>query len=254
LKKRLLKLQNNPTICALSSFVVAVNRVRKESSFPSELFFVSGYYFFMLPPKHGLVKDMTKKHCIIAGLGNVGSKYVGTRHNVGFVVADELARRWGGSIEKEKWNAMYGRIQLSDYTIMVLKPTTFMNLSGRAIAEFAHFYKINSANILVIHDDLDMAPARVKLVKGGGAGGHNGIKSITQCIGTTDFYRLKIGIGRPGQGEIHRDFPVEKYVLGAMNDQEMEVLESRFDPIENGIVRFFEDGPGKAMTELNRLK
>ncbi len=197
---------------------------------------------------------MKKQHAIIAGLGNIGSKYVGTRHNVGFVVVDELAGRFGGAIDKAKWNAKYTSIPAFGHKIMFIKPTTYMNLSGQAVVEFSNFYKISSVKILVVHDDLDMPPGRVKLVKGGGAGGHNGIKSIAQCLGTPDFYRLKIGIGRPGQGEIHRDFPVDKYVLGTMTDQEVVTIESRFDPIENGIKTFLEDGPAKAMSELNRLK
>ena len=108
--------------------------------------------------------------------------------------------------------------------------------------------------LLVIHDDLDMAPGRIKLVKGGGAGGHNGIKSLVETLGTPDFYRLKIGIGRPGNGLIHPDFPVDKYVLGNFTDEELTVLQSRYDSLADGIRLFLQGYPAKAMNLLNSLK
>lgn len=197
---------------------------------------------------------MTRKSFIIAGLGNQGSKYDNTRHNVGFRVIDELARRWCVDIEREKWNSLFCRTQLFDQVVLFLKPMTFMNLSGRGIVEFFHFFKIHPDQLMVIHDDLDMVPGRVKLVKGGGTGGHKGIKSLVQHLGTKDFYRLKIGIGRPGQGEVPHHVPVEKYVLGRMGESELKVLDSRYDYIEEGVRFFFEGDHGKAMSLLNRLK
>ena len=157
-------------------------------------------------------------------------------------------------IEGEKWHSLFARVQLFGNTICLLKPMTFMNLSGKGIVQFSQFYKIDPNNIVVIHDDIDMAPGRVKLVKGGGAGGHNGIKSLVQYLGNQDFYRLKIGIGRPGQGNVHADFPVEKYVLGTLGEDELSLFDSRFDAVEEGVRLFFEDGPAKAMSTLNCLK
>jgi len=191
---------------------------------------------------------------IIAGLGNKGTAYDGTRHNVGFMVIDELARRWRVRIEREKWNSLSGRVQLFGHTILFLKPMIFMNLSGRGVVEFAQFYKIAPDHILVIHDDLDMVPGRIKLVKGGGAGGHKGIKSLVEHLGSRDFYRLKVGIGRPGQGGIHSDFPIEKYVLGTIGEGDHSVFDSRYDDIEEGVRLFFENGPAGAMSILNSLK
>ena len=129
-----------------------------------------------------------------------------------------------------------------------------MNLSGRGVVEFAQFYKIDIDHILVIHDDLDMAPGRIKLVKGGGTGGHKGIKSLVEHLGGRDFFRLKVGIGRPGQGSVHNDFPIEKYVLGTIGEHDLSLLDSRFNAIEEGVRLFFEDGPAKAMSILNSLK
>jgi len=197
---------------------------------------------------------MTGKPFIIAGLGNKGSKYEGTRHNVGFLIVDELAKRWGVTIGREKWSALSSRVQLFNQTVFFLKPMTFMNLSGKGVVEFAHFYKIKSDKIVIVHDDLDMVPGRIKLVKGGGAGGHKGIKSLVQSLGTGDFYRLKVGIGRPGQGEVHRDFPVENYVLAALDETDLRIINSRLDFIEEGVRLFLEQDPAKAMSILNRLK
>lgn len=197
---------------------------------------------------------MAIKPFIIVGLGNKGSRYDDTRHNVGFAVVDELAQRWQVQIDREKWHALSSRVQLFGRTVLFLKPMTFMNLSGKGVVEFAHFFKVDPDQILVIHDDLDMTPGRIKLVKGGGDGGHKGIKSLVQNLGSRDFYRLKVGIGRPGQGDVHRDFPVEKYVLAPLGDDERQVLDSRYDTIEEGVHLFLGDDPAKAMSILNSLK
>jgi len=197
---------------------------------------------------------MRDKEIMIVGLGNPGEQYCNNRHNAGFLVVDELAKRWTFSVSKEKWNAKYCSFSLSERKIHALKPLTFMNLSGKAVVQHYNFFKMDSTQLLVIHDDLDMAPGRIKLVKGGGAGGHNGIKSIANILGTKDFYRLKIGIGRPGQGEVHQDFPVEKYVLGNFSDEELDIFRSRFDGIDKGLRLFVQGDPSKAMNLLNSLK
>lgn len=197
---------------------------------------------------------MEKKDYIIAGLGNPGFQYHSTRHNVGFFVIDELARRWNAPAFLEKWQAQHVTLVLSDEKIHLIKPLTFMNRSGIAVGQFCRFYKCAPDQLLVIHDDLDMAPGRVKLVKGGGAGGHKGIKSLVETLGTPDFYRLKIGIGRPGNGGIHPDFPVDKYVLGNFADAELTVLQSRYESLADGIDLLLQGHPAKAMNLLNSLK
>ncbi len=197
---------------------------------------------------------MEKKDFIIVGLGNPGAKYQSTRHNVGFFVVDELARRWNTSVSLEKWQAQYVSLSIDEKKVHLVKPLTFMNRSGRAVSQFYRFYKIIPDQLLVIHDDLDMAPGRIKLVKGGGAGGHNGIKSLVETLGTSDFYRLKIGIGRPGCGVIHPDFPVDKYVLGDFAEEELTVLYSRYCSFADGIQFFLQGHPDKAMNLLNGLK
>ncbi len=197
---------------------------------------------------------MGENRYLIVGLGNPGEAYQVTRHNAGFVVADELARRWGGVFALEKWQARAATATLRGCRVLVIKPSTFMNLSGRAVVQYAGFYRIAASNILVIHDDLDMAPGRLKLVAGGGAGGHNGIRSIVQCLATNDFPRLKIGIGRPGKDGVPADIPVERFVLSSMLKEEVEALAERMDCIDNGIQLFIEKGLQAAMNLINSCR
>ncbi|NOR25712.1 MAG: aminoacyl-tRNA hydrolase [Desulforhopalus sp.] len=197
---------------------------------------------------------MEKKDFIVAGLGNPGDQYRSTRHNVGFFIVDELARRWHSATFLEKWQAQYVSLSVDEQKVHLIKPVTFMNRSGKAVVYFYRFYKVNPDQLLVVHDDLDMAPGRIKLVKGGGAGGHNGIKSLVETLGTKEFYRLKIGIGRPGNGVVHADFPVDKYVLGNVTEEDFNILQSRYDSIEDGIRTFLQGNPARAMNLLNSLK
>jgi len=197
---------------------------------------------------------MGESRYLIVGLGNPGMEYQLTRHNVGFLVVDELVRRWEGMFASEKWQAWPAAVNLRGYRVHVIKPSTFMNLSGRAVVQYAGFYRIETSNILVIHDDLDMAPGRLKLVAGGGAGGHNGIRSITQCLATSEFPRLKIGIGRPGKDGVLPDIPVERFVLSPMLKQEAELLVERMDIIDNGIQLLLEKGLSAAMNLVNSCK
>ena len=129
-----------------------------------------------------------------------------------------------------------------------------MNLSGNAISRFVDFFKIETNHLLVIHDDIDMPPGRVKLVSGGGPGGHNGIRSMIQCLGTRDFFRLKYGVGRPGQNNVHSDIPVDRYVLASFTEEEQLLLQKRTKPIIEGIQTFVRSGPQKAMNMLNVIK
>lgn len=197
---------------------------------------------------------MDTNNWLLVGLGNPGEQYRLTRHNIGFLVADELVARWGRQTYREKWQALHTAESLPGKNLHIIKPLTFMNRSGNAVGQYFRFYKIQPDHLLVMHDDLDMAAGRVKLVKGGGAGGHNGIKSIVEALGTADFFRLKIGIGRPGKGDVHPEFPVEKYVLSHMDDAEMKVFSSRIENLRQGIELLLDDQTGKAFSLLNSLK
>ncbi len=197
---------------------------------------------------------MAEEVYLIAGLGNPGSKYENTRHNVGFQVVDALAETIGTSLEAEKWETLSCRIQLAGKRVYLLKPQTYMNLSGKSLARFADFYKVPTDHILVLHDDLDMHPGRLKMAATGGPGGHNGIKSIIQCLGSKQFFRLKIGIGRPGQNNIHPDIPVERFVLASFSIEEQKIMDERMDILLEGIQLFVEFGAEKAMNLLNSVK
>jgi PTH1 family peptidyl-tRNA hydrolase len=192
---------------------------------------------------------------LVVGLGNPGDEYVATRHNAGFMVVDELARRFGVSINQHKWQAYSTQLVLWGSKICLLKPDTYMNLSGKAVARYVDFYKVEPGKIIIIHDDLDMSPGRIKLVAGGGGtGGHNGIRSLVQWLGTSDFIRLKLGIGRPGKLNVHLGMPVDKYVLSPFLPDEKILLEYGMDNIEKGLEYLVRDGLAKAMNLINTTK
>lgn len=197
---------------------------------------------------------MRKEPMLVVGLGNPGSKYQDTRHNVGFMVVDDLAKRYGITFKTHRWNADLAETVQGGGKIYLLKPTTFMNRSGQSVGPAVNFLKLTADRVLVIHDDLDMAPGRIKLVRGGGAGGHNGIRSLMEHLGDASFCRLKIGIGRPGKGTVHEDFPVDQYVLGRFRHDERSLLESRFDSLSNGVELCQSGDLDQAMNLLNCLK
>lgn len=197
---------------------------------------------------------MEKRDYLIVGLGNPGDEYCSNRHNVGFLVLDELASRWNAPPYQEKWQAQYTSLSFENRKIHLVKPLTYMNRSGRSVVQFFRFFKLSPDQFLVVHDDLDMAPARIKLVKGGGNGGHKGIRSLVETLGIKEFLRLKIGIGRPGKGEVHANFPVEKYVLSNLSSEERETLTSRYDGLVDGILLLLRGESSRAMTLLNTMK
>jgi peptidyl-tRNA hydrolase, PTH1 family len=146
---------------------------------------------------------------LVAGLGNPGREYERTRHNVGWLVVDELARRWGGSF-RSKFSGRLAEIRLDELRVALLKPETYMNESGRSVAAAVRFFKVPLERLVVVHDDVDLEPERLQARLGGGLAGHNGLRSLAQALGTQDFQRLRIGVGRPGRGDRR---PVADYVL-----------------------------------------
>lgn len=136
---------------------------------------------------------------LVAGLGNIGPEYMDTRHNMGFLFADMLAQRYMGSFRAEKkFKGDAAKIKVAGEEVHLIKPSTYMNSSGESVVAIANFYKIKPSEILVVHDELDLPPGEVKLKKGGGHGGHNGLKSVNSHLGTQDYLRLRVGIGHPG--------------------------------------------------------
>jgi peptidyl-tRNA hydrolase, PTH1 family len=146
---------------------------------------------------------------LVAGLGNPGREYAATRHNVGFMVADELARRLGGSW-RAKFSGDLAEVRLNGLRLALLKPQTFMNESGRSVEAAARFFKVEPEDLLVVHDEVDLEPGRLQARLGGGLAGHNGLRSVAQHLGTPEFGRLRIGVGRPERGDPR---PVADFVL-----------------------------------------
>src|SRR5215218_1815640 len=161
---------------------------------------------------------------LVAGLGNPGHEYERTRHNIGWLVADELARRHGGSF-RSKFSGRLAETRVDGLRVALLKPETYMNESGRSLGAAARSFKVDPSALLVVHDDVDLEPGRLQARLGGGLAGHNGLRSIAQALGSQDFLRLRIGVGRPGRGDPR---PVADYVLSPFEpDEDVDELVSR---------------------------
>jgi peptidyl-tRNA hydrolase, PTH1 family len=183
---------------------------------------------------------------LIVGLGNPGTEYAETRHNAGFRFLDVLLDATGVTLRAEpRFTANAGKINLSGRDIWLLEPQTFMNRSGDSVAQFSHYYKIPPAEILVIHDDLDLTPGTVRLKVGGGDGGHNGLSDITQKLGTAGYVRLRIGIGHPGNAA-----QVVSYVLKKAPTSEQTLIDAA---IQHGKAHLAEIVHGEFQKVMNSL-
>jgi PTH1 family peptidyl-tRNA hydrolase len=182
---------------------------------------------------------------LVAGLGNPGREYERTRHNAGWLVLDELARRQGGSW-RSKFSGLLAEIRLDGARLALLKPETYMNESGRPVAAAARFFKVPAESLLVVHDDVDLEPGRLQARRGGGLAGHNGLRSLAQHLGTQDFLRLRIGVGRPGRGDPRS---VADWVLSPFAaEEDAEALIARAAGAVETIVR---DGLESAQQRFN---
>lgn len=188
---------------------------------------------------------------LIVGLGNPGSKYADTRHNAGEWLIERIARRFNLTLKDE--NKFFGKTAIatiSGQDVRLLIPTTFMNLSGKSVGALASFYRILPEEILVIHDELDLPPGSVKLKLGGGHGGHNGLKDIiAQLANSKNFYRLRVGIGHPGDKNL-----VASYVLSKPSPQDQTLIDKALDEAESCIEILIKDGIDKAMNRLNGFR
>lgn len=161
---------------------------------------------------------------LFVGLGNPGKQYERTRHNVGFMCIDALAKKWNVSLSNTKFNGMYAIVHRPEGKVMLLKPLTYMNLSGQCVRPMMEYYDIDMENLIVIYDDLDLPTGKLRLRQKGSSGGHNGIKSLIQHLGTQDFNRIRIGINRPPAG-----MKVPDYVLSAFSKEEEPVIEQAIE-------------------------
>ena len=185
---------------------------------------------------------------LIVGLGNPGTEYRGTRHNAGADFIEELARTNGGSLRAEtRFFGLAGQLTLSGHDLRLLIPTTFMNRSGKAVAAMATFYKIAPDQILVAHDELDIPPGSARFKRGGGHGGHNGLRDIIPALGNNnDFYRLRIGIGHPGHAS-----RVTGYVLGAPSAEDRLRIDASISEAIGALPLLLDGDETKAMTRLH---
>ncbi len=181
---------------------------------------------------------------IIAGLGNPGKEYTGTRHNVGFETVDCLAEKYGVNLNKLKFNSVYGEININGEKIMLMKPVTYMNRSGIAIDEITKFYKIPIENLIVIYDDIDIPVGSLRIRPNGSPGTHNGMKSITQHVGS-NFPRIRIGIGR------NPNMDLADYVLQRFNKEDIDTLIPIINRAGEAAIEIIENNVDSAMQKYN---
>ncbi|RLC24086.1 MAG: aminoacyl-tRNA hydrolase [Deltaproteobacteria bacterium] len=187
-----------------------------------------------------------KKVLLVVGLGNPGDAYVTTRHNAGFMVLDEVAESFSISIEKRKFDALFGRGLIEGSEVILAKPMAFMNLSGIPVQKILNYFKIPFEDMLVIHDDIDLAFGRLQIKKNGGHGGHKGLKSIIKTVGGSNFIRLRIGIGRSEE-----NIGVANYVLGQFSTNEKKLLDRITKTARDAVVVTTCKGAKKAMNIFN---
>ena len=186
---------------------------------------------------------------LIVGLGNPGSKYAHTRHNVGFDVLEKLSRKLGVSISREKEEALIGECFVSGQKVILALPQTFMNLSGESVMRLVNWYKIEPENLMVVYDDIDLPQGHIRIRKNGSAGTHNGMRSIVGLLGYENFPRLRVGVGQKREG-----YELADWVLGHYIGEEQEVADKAFAQAADAIVEYIEHGVESAMCLYNTKK
>lgn len=182
---------------------------------------------------------------LIIGLGNPGEQYDNTRHNAGFMVMDRLSDKLGTSINQNKFKGLYSKIKYRGQDVILLKPQTFMNLSGESVIQVMNYFKIDVEDILVIYDDLDMPTGKLRMRLSGSAGGHNGIKSIISHIGTSEFKRIRVGIDRSKQ------IKVVDYVLGRFTKDQQEFIEEGIEKASEAVIDYLDHDFTYIMNKYN---
>ena len=184
---------------------------------------------------------------LIVCLGNPGDKYEGTRHNVGFMVADELGNRGNFPIQRLKYRALTQTATIGGCQALVMKPVTFMNLSGESVGEAARFYKIPADHVLVVSDDVSLPVGKLRIRTGGSAGGHNGLKNIIQHLGTDQFPRVKVGVGQ----KPHPDYDMADWVLGKFQGEDKKAIDAAVARAADAVECYLKEGATKAMNRFN---
>ena len=183
---------------------------------------------------------------LLVGLGNPGDKYDNTRHNVGFAAIDQLAEELKVPVQKLKYRALTQTVELGGAKVLLMKPITYMNLSGEAVGEAARFFKIPADHVLVLSDDVSLPVGKLRIRKGGSAGGHNGLKSIIQHLGTDQFPRVKIGVGE----KPHPDYDMADWVLGKFTGEDLKTITQAIQRAGKAAECYIQNGPDKAMNQF----
>lgn len=186
---------------------------------------------------------------LVVGLGNIGQQYDNTRHNIGFAVIDTLAQQMNVSVSRLKFHALTQRVSIGEESALLVKPTTFMNLSGQAVKEGASFYKIPPERVLVITDDTALPVGAIRIRKAGSAGGHNGLKSIISCLGSDQFPRLRIGVGQ----KPHPDYDLADWVLGHFIGADKKLMDETTLRAASAVECIVTHGIDKAMAQYNGM-
>lgn len=196
----------------------------------------------MLFKKQGASADW-----LIAGLGNPGKQYDNTRHNVGFDAIDYLADRWQVKVNKAKFEGLYGQAVIEGQKVFLLKPQTFMNLSGRSIQALADFYKISADHVIVLCDDIAQKPGKIRIRPSGSAGGHNGLKDIIARLETDAFPRVRLGVGEKPS----TDYDLADWVLGKMMGEDRKAFEARLPDVEGAVTLIMQGNLSQAQNRYN---
>ncbi len=184
---------------------------------------------------------------IVAFLGNPGLKYNGTRHNAGFMTADAMEKKLGVSINKMRFKSLTQTVELGSHKVLLMKPQTYMNLSGDAIAQAAKFYKVPPERVIVVSDETALPIGRLRIRRGGSAGGHNGLKSIIARLGTDQFPRIRLGVGAPP----HPDYDMADWVLAAFRGQDAADMETAAKKAADAVECYITEGAERAMNKYN---
>ncbi|KYH28644.1 MULTISPECIES: aminoacyl-tRNA hydrolase [Clostridium] len=185
---------------------------------------------------------------LIVGLGNPGKEYENTRHNVGFDIIDLISEKYNIEINRKKFKGVYGDGNINGERVFLLKPETYMNLSGESVKEISDFYKIPNENIIIIYDDISLDVGRLRIREKGSAGGHNGIKSIIASLGSDVFPRIKVGVGQPMEEDL------VSFVLGRFSDDDRKILEKVFEAASAAVEVIIKKGTMEAMNKYNGFK
>ena len=184
--------------------------------------------------------------CLVVGLGNPGKEYEGTRHNVGFIAVDAIADAFGATVTRLRFRALTGEATVGGTRVLFMKPQTYMNLSGEAVAEAARFYKIPPERVIVLCDDINFAPGKMRIRKKGSAGGHNGLKSIIACLGSDAFVRFKLGVGE----RVHPEQDLADFVLGKFPKEERTAIDAMVKTLPEALTLWL---TGKEAEAQNRF-